>query len=209
MFITPKELTDEFHLDIKGVVHVGACTAEELPLYEEIGVNKVIWIEANPSLYHQLCGALGFRVGHSCYCFACANESGKIMELNITNNLQSSSILPLKKHKDFYPDIAVTQKARVPSLRLDDFFDAYGFSLSSYNFLNLDIQGAELLALQGAPQTLGHIKYIYTEVNEEELYEKCALIDEIDEYLRGFGFSRVKTHMTKEKWGDAFYMYTG
>ena len=53
---------------------------------------------------------------------------------------------------------------------------------------------------------MSYIDYIYTEVNEEELYEGCALIDEIDEFLTLFNFERVKTHMTKEKWGDAFYI---
>ena len=36
-------------------------------------------------------------------------------------------------------------------------------------------------------------------------YKDCALVSEIDEYVGGFGFKRIDTHMTKHKWGDAFY----
>ena len=91
-------------------------------------------------------------------------------------------------------------------LSLDDFFDTYGFSKNHYNFLNLDIQGAELLALCGASKILPYIDYIYTEINEAELYEECCLAWELDSYLLSFGFKRAKTHMTKDKWGDAFYI---
>jgi hypothetical protein len=47
------------------------------------------------------------------------------------------------------------------------------------------------------------IDYIYTEVNETDIYKDCALIGEIDEYLSDF--ERVETAMTEFKWGDALY----
>ena len=75
--------------------------------------------------------------------------------------------------------------------------------VSKYNFLNLDIQGAELLALKGFGDLLVGIDYIYTEVNETDIYKDCALIGEIDQYLSDF--ERVETAMTEFKWGDALY----
>jgi hypothetical protein len=53
---------------------------------------------------------------------------------------------------------------------------------------------------------LGSLDYLYIEVNEEELYKGCALITEIDYYVSKYGFERKLTHMTKNKWGDAFYI---
>lgn len=206
MFITPAQLHETFNLDVKGIIHVGACTAEELPLYKEIGVNRVIWIEANPRLSQNLAHGFTFVKGHTSFCFAASDTSDKVLTLNVTNNLQSSSTLKLKKHEEIYPDIKVVEKIEVPSLKLDDFVEIYGIDRKAYNFINLDIQGAELLALKGAVGLLPTIDYIYTEVNEEELYEDCALINDIDEYLALFNFERVQTHIEKEKWGDAFYM---
>ena len=40
--------------NIKNVLHVGADRGGELPQYKEIGVEKVVWVEANPEVYGEL-----------------------------------------------------------------------------------------------------------------------------------------------------------
>ena len=62
------------------------------------------------------------------------------------------------------------------------------------------------MALRGAEDILNFIDYIYIEVNIIELYEKCALLYEIDDYLLKFNLIRVKICMTSHGWGDAFYI---
>jgi hypothetical protein len=75
-----------------------------------------------------------------------------------------------------------------------------------YNFINLDIQGAELKALKGMEEYLPNIDYIYTEVNNDQVYKGCNVVTEIDEYLKTFGFHRVETSWCENyRWGDAFY----
>jgi hypothetical protein len=49
------------------------------------------------------------------------------------------------------------------------------------------------------------LDYIYLEVNAEEVYKGCALLPDIDSYLKHYGFLRLATVMTKANWGDAFY----
>ena len=61
-----------------------------------------------------------------------------------------------------------------------------------FNFLNLDIQGAELKALKSMGDYLNNVDYIYTEVNSDYVYEDCALITELDDYLSQFKKSRDK-----------------
>ncbi|MEW6065207.1 MAG: FkbM family methyltransferase [Bacillota bacterium] len=76
-----------------------------------------------------------------------------------------------------------------------------------FNILNIDIQGAELKALKGAVNVLHFIEVINTEVNFKELYEGCALIHEIDEFLEEHGFERIETTCPfHPSWGDAFYV---
>jgi len=70
------------------------------------------------------------------------------------------------------------------TITLNSFYQKYNIPLNRFDFINLDIQGAELLALKGATAILPFIKAIYTEVNEKELYENCGLIDELDAFLR-------------------------
>ena len=54
---------------------------------------------------------------------------------------------------------------------------------------------------------LGNVKYIYTEVNTEEVYKECDTIDAIDKYLLQFGFERCDARIYKQfGWGDAFYI---
>jgi len=54
---------------------------------------------------------------------------------------------------------------------------------------------------------LKDIDYIYTEVNDDYVYEKCDLIGDIDNYLIPFGFTRVETSWFGDcKWGDSFYI---
>ena len=77
----------------------------------------------------------------------------------------------------------------------------------NYNFLNFDIQGAELKALKGMEEYLNKVDYLYTEVNSDYVYKKCALVTELDEYLKNFGLERVETKWCEDfKWGDAFYI---
>ena len=52
------------------------------------------------------------------------------------------------------------------------------------------------------------IDYIYSEVNKAELYEGCAQMNELDNFLGEYGFKRVETYWpeTWDNWGDAFYI---
>ena len=75
--------------------------------------------------------------------------------------------------------------------------------------MNVDLQGAELRALEGAARTLEGVRYVYTEVNREPLYEGCALVGDLDRFLGERDFQRVVTKWTGAHWGDALYVRGG
>jgi hypothetical protein len=85
-----------------------------------------------------------------------------------------------------------------------------GFRLDSLPFapdmLNLDIQGAELQALEGAVGLIGGVRWIYTEVSSEELYVGQSLAPELDGWLGDHGFVQVASEWTDRGWGDALYV---
>jgi hypothetical protein len=89
---------------------------------------------------------------------------------------------------------------------MDNFIFLTGRDIKDFNFLNVDVQGVELNVIKSFSSMLGSLDYLYVEVNEEELYKGCALITEIDYYVAQYGFERKATHMTSNKWGDAFYI---
>lgn len=74
------------------------------------------------------------------------------------------------------------------------------------NFLNIDIQGAELMALKGMGDLLNYFDYVYLEVNKDYVYKNCALVHEIDEYLSEYNYVRVETAWTNAQLGDALYI---
>jgi hypothetical protein len=102
----------------------------------------------------------------------------------------------LELDEQVYEIARIKQKTQ----RLDNFFEENKIEFK-FNFINLDIQGAELKALKSMEKYLDKVNYIYTEVNIKHLYKNCALMNEIDDYLSKFGFKRVETNMTRMGWG--------
>jgi hypothetical protein len=70
----------------------------------------------------------------------------------------------------------------------------------------MDTQGYELEVLKGAKKTLKKINFVYTEVNNTEVYENNALIEDIDKFLEKYNMVRVETDWMGTTWGDAFYI---
>ena len=186
----------------RGIIHIGAHMREEKQAYVSNGVTDILWVEGNEKIYRNslLYGVLETELFYN---EVIADKDDEIFEFKVTNNGESSSILDLEKHKIYHPHIYVTETIAVKTKRFDTLVKENDVDVSKYNFLNLDIQGAELLALKGFGDLLKGIDYIYTEVNETDIYKDCALIGEIDEYLSDF--ERVETAMTEFKWGDALY----
>lgn len=189
----------------KGIIHIGAHLAEERDDYILNGLNNTIWIEANLSVFNRLDFLKNSKTEKG-YNYAISNIDNKIVSLNITNNGQSSSILELEKHKIHHPNIYVTETVQVMSKRMDSLIIENNIDMNLYDFINIDIQGAELLAIEGFGDYLNYVNYIYTEVNTAYLYKNCSLLDEIDTYLMRYNFIRVENKMTKFEWGDALYI---
>jgi len=190
----------------RGVVHVGAHEGNETGLYQAMGVQRVLYIEANPEVFERLQLRIAEFPNVQAVNCAASDRNGTV-NLHVTSMDQSSSILPLKRHAEIYPTIQETHQVTVESKTLDTLLQELELAPADFNIINIDIQGAELLALQGATNLLKYVEAINTEVNYEELYEGCALIDQLDEFLENYGFDRAATTTPLHpSWGDAFYV---
>ncbi len=211
MYVSLKEIINKYNISIKGIIHLGGCKGEELFSYFKNDIKNIILIEANPELIKFLKIKSFFyntftKMNIDVENFAATNIDGDTLNLNITNNIQSSSILKLHKHSILHPEVKVVKEVEVKSKTVNSLFNR-SYDINNYDFMNLDIQGAELLALKGSNKILQSIKAIYTEINYDEIYKDCALIDELDEYLKKFNFKRVFTTTPEsEYWGDALYL---
>jgi FkbM family methyltransferase len=189
---------------IHGVLHIGAHDCEELEFYNKLGIEseKVVWIEAILSKVNEVKN----RGIPNVYNAVITDKDDEEVELNVSNNVQSSSVLEFGTHSQEHPSVVYVDKIKSKSITVDSFFKRNNLDASDYDFWNFDIQGAELMALKGAIQSIQYAKALYLEVNEKELYKKCGLITEIDDFLSSYHFKRVLTNMTPYGWGDALYI---
>ncbi len=191
----------------RGVIHVGAHQAGELEDYLRMGFSKILYVEANPALIPGLRAKAKPHGDKVIIVHAAASDNDGIARLRVTSMDQSSSILPLAKHKDIYPSIREVAQIEVRGRRLDTLLAEEGLRPEDFNFLNLDIQGAELMALRGAPGLLAGIEAVNTEVNLQELYEGAGLLGEIEKFMARLGFGRAAMVTPwHPSWGDAFYV---
>jgi len=189
---------------LTGVFHVGAHDCEEMSFYNGWGIvaENVVWVEAIQSKVDQ-----GKARGiPNVYQAVISDKDDDTVVFHESNNVQSSSILNLKTHLQAHPWVHYVKSTEMQTTTIDTFFKRNNLDASQYSFWNFDIQGAELLALKGATESLKHAKALYLEVNEKELYENCALIGELEKFLEDRGFSRAHMNMTQYGWGDALYI---
>lgn len=191
--------------DVTGVLHVGAHLAEEAQSYaDEFGDTKVWWIEANPRVAPAIESALAGFPSQSLIQALVYKEDGIDLEFNVTNyDGMSSSILDFGTHTQFSPDTVFVETITLPTRSLDSLVAEHGIVA---NVLNMDLQGAELFALSGAKKFLEGVDWVFTEVNNEEVYVGCAKVDQLDAFLLDYGMTRVETYWVPgQGWGDAMY----
>jgi hypothetical protein len=200
MLIPLHELVRKYNVKINGVLHVGAHECEEINDYERyVPREKILWVEALPDKV-QLCKQKFKSLNIE---NAVVSDTIEKLVFKVANNGQSSSILDFGLHLNYHPHVHYVREFECETQLLKNILPKYNID---YNFLNLDIQGAELKALKGMDKYLEKVDYLYTEVNSDQVYKGCAIITELDEYLKKYGLTRVETKWTDCKWGDAFYL---
>ena len=204
MYITIQDIKSKYRPDLKGIVHLGAHLGEEAKDYAAVGCEKVIWVEGNPTLISELKSNLSIYPKNAVYNVLISDNDHSKVVFNITEFSQSSSILELGITEEIH-NTKVIERKELTARRIDTFFAEQGVDLQQYNFLNIDLQGYELIALKSLGDELDHIDWIYTEVNSRHVYKKCVLLDELDLFLLKKGFKRVELYMTGWRWGDALY----
>lgn len=201
MLIPLDSLVQKYNVKFTGILHVGAHECEELVSYDSfLPRNKMLWVEALQDKV-DFCKEKYPDINIE---QAVISDCVETVTFNRANNGESSSFLEFGLHSHFHSHVHFVESFQTETKMLKDIMCNYDIP---YNFLNLDIQGVELKALKGIGDYLNTIQYIYTEVNSDYVYKDCAIIEEIDEYLKTFGFQRVETKWQGEcRWGDAFYI---
>lgn len=199
---TIDELINFFKLNIKGILHVGAHKCEEQDIYlKHVSNENIYWIEAIDSLVEE-----NLNINHKLNIInECVGDvDNKEVIFKISNNTLSSSILELGEHKNLHPNVSFVRVLNKKTKTLKTILEENKLE-NKFNLLVLDLQGAELLALKGLDKLLDNFDFIYTEVNEKEIYLDCVLLKDLDIYLYNLGFNR-KYLNTLNSYGNALYI---
>lgn len=105
---------------------------------------------------------------------------------------------------DFPSEKLVQNEITVRCTRLDSFCSENG--ISKVDWLWLDLQGAELLALESLGERLNRVKIINTEVEFKEMYLGQPLFEEVDSYLRDRNFILVTRYEESQWFANAIYL---
>jgi len=111
--------------------------------------------------------------------------------LHVNNDDAASSLFPMNEalNSDFehLSHLATVRRETVQTRRLDDVLPPD----EPVDFLKLDIQGAELLALRGAERTLARTAVVHCEVEFSPLYLGQPLFPEVQNHLNARGFALI------------------
>ncbi len=119
---------------------------------------------------------------------AIGDTDGEI-EINVSENLQSSSILDMMPdHVKSAPESAYKGKEKVKIHRLDTIIDKYTSDLET-TFLKIDTQGFEKNVLEGAEKSLQSLKGLQLELSMVELYKGETLFNDMLNLIIGRGFT--------------------
>ena len=200
MLISVSDLVKFWGVKPNNVLHIGAHHAEELEAYTSHHWNRVTWVEAQPDKVDFLRKKLPAH--HKLIHAAVWNERDISLNLKVMTNTESTSLLNLGTHASEHPSVRLSHFIPIKTQVLSDIIPLN----DTPDLIALDIQGAELKALEGFGSRIGDVRWIYCEVNKDYLYEGCCLVTDLDSYLKKYGFKRVATRWTYHGWGDALFV---
>jgi FkbM family methyltransferase len=144
----------------------------------------------------------------------CLTESCGELLLNVNSHDATHSIFDIGKIELWDGFTSKIESRLVTSVTIDSIMESEG--IKNIDILHLDIQGAELLALQGASEALSNssITLIRCEVEFEQIYAEQPLFWDIGSYLSQHNYRFIKNVDLKYRraeiprlvWADAIFL---
>jgi FkbM family methyltransferase len=168
-----------------GILHIGAHTGEEAKTYWESN-KPVIWVEAVPSIFNELERNIRNYPNQIPLNYALGDVQGELISFNVTNNEGSSSSIYEFSENGKSLGVQISNKLNLVMHRLDKVLTHKESKM--HNHWVIDVQGAELLVLQGSGELIKDCNSMFVEVSTWKIYEGGVLWDQLLEFLKLKGF---------------------
>lgn len=203
--MNPIDICSAFAVPLQGVIHVGANHGREYLGYSRTIPGAILFFEAMPHLAAEIAEKLDASKPHFVRQAVVGETPGQKVTFNIaSNDSRSSSFLPLGRHAELRPGIRYVETFEAEIERLDDIIPNE-FGQHHFNYLVIDVQGADLQVLKGGEKLLQTMDAVYVEVATEPLYEGGSDLLSIHSYLHDLGFIIRHVELNLEGWGNAFF----
>jgi FkbM family methyltransferase len=138
---------------------------------------RVISFEANPYCEPEL-----KKIATEYFICLLGKESKENVKLfiNSSNTISTGTSIYIE-NSNFFKD---SDFLNVPMYRLDEVISAD----SNFDFIKMDVQGAEIDVLDGATRLLPKMRWIYLETSFINYNEGAPLFDDVYMYLRNLGY---------------------
>jgi FkbM family methyltransferase len=186
---TVQSLCSKYRIHPRGIVHVGAHSGQELEEYAHLGVSKILFVEPLPELAERLrqesAGEPRVDVANCALAESCGTR-----DFYVYGESQQSSLFQMKPGMPGH-EKGVARTLKVATKTLDSLLAEPHLRANTYNLLNVDTQGAELLILKGAFETLKKTDAGVVEMSYLDFYAGGANGLEVESFMRDAGFSLV------------------
>jgi len=172
----------------RGIIHVGANSGQERFLYDYLR-KPILWIEPDNESFRRLRKNIRNMLRQRAILALCWNKDGARVPFHPTsNNGLSSSVYPLARHQDLWPEVKPNGRVMMTTRTLDRILFPQRRKRIPYDTLVLDTQGSELQILRGAGKTLAQVQTIVCEACNFEAYRGGCRAGQIRSFLRRRGW---------------------
>jgi FkbM family methyltransferase len=177
---------------VEAGAHDGSTTVEMASFWPQSTIHAFEPVSAAAIEVRRKVAEFGTRV--QCHQLA-LGDADSFMDMYVSGDgsagsCQSSSLLaPTDAQKCEFPAIPFGAKEKVRVISLDSWAAESG--QDSVDFMWLDMQGYELVALAGARKVLPQVSAIHMEVSNVQLYEGASLYPAVRRAMADWGFEPV------------------
>jgi FkbM family methyltransferase len=189
----------------RAILHIGANEGQERLEYTALNL-EVLWVEALPDAFSRLTTNLVGLPNQRGVQALLTDKVGMTYQFNVASNLgASSSIYTFKEHTALWPTISFNEQIELQSTTLSRLLEDLNIEKHRYDAAIIDVQGAELLVLQGGIDVLKHLKYVRCEASDFESYAGACNTEQVIGFMTDHQFKLIRKDPFAQKEGVGTY----